>query len=225
MKAGKKASGSKARGHYSRSGLTRRAVGYTRVSIASCAAATTPSAAAPERARARRHACVCTYTPPLPFPRGAMGVRASMPKLRAQGVRTRSKRGAQLLQQDPVAARTRRRSRRTTDSRHGRPVAPNRVLRNFSLERAEEALARGVVVAVSRSAHAADQVVRRSIDPGRGAPEPSVPAWRARAAAPPRGQAPPARAPGHHRASRCLGGPLRQVRRWIEPYKLDLTQL
>lgn len=52
-------------------------------------------------------------------------------QLRAQGVRTSRKRVARLMQKEQLVARKRRRRRATTDSRHGFPVAPNRLQRNF----------------------------------------------------------------------------------------------
>lgn len=54
--------------------------------------------------------------------------------LRAQGVRCSRKRVARLMREAGVQARRRRRGRRTTDSRHGEPVAANVLARQFGVE-------------------------------------------------------------------------------------------
>jgi putative transposase len=53
--------------------------------------------------------------------------------LRAQGVRVAVKRVARLMREDGLVARPRRRWVRTTDSRHGHPVAPNVLDRQFDV--------------------------------------------------------------------------------------------
>ena len=53
-------------------------------------------------------------------------------ELRAHGRRVGRKRVARLMRGMGLAARRKRRFRRTTDSRHGFPIAPNMLGRNFS---------------------------------------------------------------------------------------------
>lgn len=53
-------------------------------------------------------------------------------ELPARGRRVSRKRVARLMGQQHLAARNRRRFVRTTDSRHGLPVAPNVLERDFS---------------------------------------------------------------------------------------------
>jgi putative transposase len=55
-------------------------------------------------------------------------------QLQAQGVRTARKRVARLMRQAQLRARPRRRSVRTTDSRHSEPIAPNLLSRMFEAE-------------------------------------------------------------------------------------------
>ena len=52
-------------------------------------------------------------------------------ELQAQGVHTAPKRVARLMRQAQLYARPRRRSVRTTDSRHSQPIAPNLLARTF----------------------------------------------------------------------------------------------
>jgi transposase InsO family protein len=52
-------------------------------------------------------------------------------ELRARGVRTGRKRVARLMRAKSLVARCKRRFRRTTDSRHSNPIAPNIVARCF----------------------------------------------------------------------------------------------
>ncbi len=54
-------------------------------------------------------------------------------ELRAHGVRVAAKRVARLTREDGLVARRRRRWVWTTDSRHGHPVAPNRLDRQFDV--------------------------------------------------------------------------------------------
>jgi putative transposase len=55
-------------------------------------------------------------------------------ELQAQGVRTARKRVARLMRLAQLQARPRRRSVRTTDSRHSEPIAPNLLARTFVAE-------------------------------------------------------------------------------------------
>jgi putative transposase len=55
-------------------------------------------------------------------------------QLQAQGIRTARKRVARLMRQAQLCARARRRSVRTTDSRHTEPIAPNLLARTFQAE-------------------------------------------------------------------------------------------
>jgi transposase InsO family protein len=52
-------------------------------------------------------------------------------ELRARGVRTGRKRVARLMRAKGLVVRCKRRFRRTTDSRHSQPIAPNVVARDF----------------------------------------------------------------------------------------------
>jgi putative transposase len=54
--------------------------------------------------------------------------------LKAQGIRTARKRVARLMRHAQLQARQRRRSVRTTDSRHTDPIAPNLLARTFEAE-------------------------------------------------------------------------------------------
>ena len=55
-------------------------------------------------------------------------------ELMAQGVRTARKRVARLMRHAQLCARPRRRSVRTTDSRHTDPIAPNLLSRTFQAQ-------------------------------------------------------------------------------------------
>jgi putative transposase len=55
-------------------------------------------------------------------------------ELRAKGRRVGRKRVERLMRQQGIVARRKRRFRRTTDSKHGHPVAPNVLDRNFDAE-------------------------------------------------------------------------------------------
>ena len=65
--------------------------------------------------------------------RGAYGWPRIWRELRKRGLRVGKQRVQRLMQKHGIRARARRRFRvATTDSRHGLPVAPNRLERNFS---------------------------------------------------------------------------------------------
>ena len=66
--------------------------------------------------------------------RGAYGWPRIWRQLRAQGIRVGKQRVQQLMQQHGIRARGKRRFRiTTTDSRHGLPIAPNLLDRNFTV--------------------------------------------------------------------------------------------
>ncbi|MEO0323368.1 MAG: IS3 family transposase, partial [Myxococcota bacterium] len=56
-------------------------------------------------------------------------------ELREDGERTSRKRVARLMREESLRGLQRRRFRRTTDSRHGLPVAPDRLARDFTASR------------------------------------------------------------------------------------------
>lgn len=55
-------------------------------------------------------------------------------ELRAKGVRVGKKRVARLMRQNGLQARGKRRFRKTTDSKHSHPIAPNLVAREFEVD-------------------------------------------------------------------------------------------
>src|SRR5271167_4247186 len=66
--------------------------------------------------------------------RGAYGWPRIWRQLRAQGIRVGKQRVQRLMQQHGIRARGKRRFRiATTDSRHGLPIAPNLLDRNFTV--------------------------------------------------------------------------------------------
>ena len=63
---------------------------------------------------------------------GRYGAPRVEQELRHRGVCTSRKRVAESLRRQGLAARRRRRWKQTTDSRHAKPIAPNRLQRDFS---------------------------------------------------------------------------------------------
>jgi len=66
--------------------------------------------------------------------RGNYGSPRVHRELRAQGRRTSRKRVERLMRQEGIVARKKRRFRKTTDSKHAHPIAPNVLARNFNVE-------------------------------------------------------------------------------------------
>lgn len=64
--------------------------------------------------------------------KGAYGSPRMYRELRERGQRVGKQRVERLMSQNAIRARHKRRWRHTTDSRHGLPVAPNLIARNFS---------------------------------------------------------------------------------------------
>ena len=86
----------------------------------------------PEPARARSDAAlVLDIRTAHKLGRGTYGSPRVHAELRAKGVRAGENRVARLMREDGLRARQKRRFRRTTDSNHKDPIAPNVLKRNF----------------------------------------------------------------------------------------------
>lgn len=66
--------------------------------------------------------------------RGVYGRPRLMRELRKHGIRMSEKRLARLMREEGLAAKRRRRFRKTTDSEHDCPIAPNILERNFTVD-------------------------------------------------------------------------------------------
>ena len=55
-------------------------------------------------------------------------------QLRHDGTRVGRKRVARVMRKERIAVRLRRRFRKTTDSKHGHPIAPNLLKRRFAIK-------------------------------------------------------------------------------------------
>jgi putative transposase len=66
--------------------------------------------------------------------RGNYGSPRIHRELRAKGMRVGKKRVERLMRQEGIVARSKRRFRKTTDSNHTDPIAPNVLARNFDVE-------------------------------------------------------------------------------------------
>jgi putative transposase len=73
--------------------------------------------------------------------RGIYGSPRVHLELRARGVRVGRKRVERLMRKNGIKGRQKRRFRRTTDSKHAQPIAPNVLDRNFDPKRPNEAWA------------------------------------------------------------------------------------
>jgi transposase InsO family protein len=73
--------------------------------------------------------------------RGIYGSPRVHLELRARGVRVGRKRVERLMRKNGIKGRQKRRFRRTTDSKHAQPIAPNVLARNFDPKRPNEAWA------------------------------------------------------------------------------------
>ena len=89
----------------------------------------------PEAPRAREDAeVVIEIKAASEVGRGNYGSPRVHRELRAQGRRISRKRVERLMRQEGIVARKKRRFRKTTDSNHSHPIAPNVLARNFNVE-------------------------------------------------------------------------------------------
>ena len=89
----------------------------------------------PEAPRAREDAeVVIQIKAASEVGRGNYGSPRVHRELRAQGRRISRKRVERLMRQEGIVARKKRRFRKTTDSKHTHPIAPNVLARNFNVE-------------------------------------------------------------------------------------------
>jgi putative transposase len=89
----------------------------------------------PEAPRAREDAeVVVEIKAASEVGRGSYGSPRVHRELRAQGRRISRKRVERLMRQEGIVARKKRRFRKTTDSNHSHPIAPNVLDRNFHVE-------------------------------------------------------------------------------------------
>lgn len=71
--------------------------------------------------------------------RGRYGSPRVQEELKAQGIACSKKRVARLMKAEGLHARRRRSYKKTTDSKHDHPVAPNLLERDFHMEKADQA--------------------------------------------------------------------------------------
>ena len=101
--------------------------------------------------------------------RGAYGWPRIWRELRAQGIRVGKQRVQRLMQQHGIRARGKRRFRiTTTDSRHGLPIAPNLLDRNFTVAAAQPGVGRRRHLHRNRGRLAVSGGGDRPVQPPRG---------------------------------------------------------
>jgi transposase InsO family protein len=89
----------------------------------------------PKPARAKRDAQLAAEVAAVhKRSRNAYGSPRVHAELKARGVRVGKKRVERLMRENGLQARRKRRFRRTTDSRHAHPIAPNLLARRFDVE-------------------------------------------------------------------------------------------
>jgi len=89
----------------------------------------------PEAARTKEDAdLIVEIKEAIKVGRGTYGSPRVHRELRAKGRRIGKKRVERLMRQEGIAAQKKRRFRRTTDSNHPHPIAPNVLERNFDVE-------------------------------------------------------------------------------------------
>ena len=110
--------------------------------------------------------------------------------LRKKGVRVSAKRVARLMREKGLAGRQKRRFRRTTDSKHSNPIAPNVLLRDFAIRGGGHfALllpGRAARPVLAPRGRLGDELLERhGARPRRAPPWRPVPSWRPRRPGPP----------------------------------------